>query len=259
MPSLGNLVAKSDKLLDLQQNKVPLTLDAIFASESPGLLHWDYCSSQVQLSEQYEENGGGQSLISYTTYLRCETDLVISIVSFASLFILSVGLLQVLMKFCYHREKLMRAQALRMGINKSANEIRNTPSDQDPYKAVQLQQDLMKKSESRRCLKDATFMLKTSARFYLFTFLLLLNLLNFIGEFFFHPFDRFLRIRAFIIVSSIMIFQITIIYMVRQSSKNLSEASQKNKMVKYVINSQIAIVAVCTIYVIYLFIDNLIK
>ena len=160
----------------------------------------------MQLSEQYENGHSSSEVISYTTHLRCYSDLLISIVSIIAVAILIVGLLQVILKFCYHRDRVIKQQSIRMGINQSAKELRKSASDQDPYKTRSMEENFKRKAETRKCLKDATYMLKSSPRFYLFTFLLLLNLLNFSGEFFFFKIGTFLRIRAFIIVSSIMIF-----------------------------------------------------
>ena len=68
-------------------------------------------------------------VISYTTNLRCYSDLLISVVSMIAVAILIVGLLQVILKFCYHRERVIKHQSMRMGINQSAKEIRKSISD----------------------------------------------------------------------------------------------------------------------------------
>lgn len=96
-------------------------------------------------------------------------------------------------------------------------------------------------------------MVKTSFRFYLFSSLIVLNLLNFIGETFYMSFKGFLIVRSFIIITSAIIFSLTIVFMMRASLENLSEVQPK---VRLITRLEYFIVFLGTITIIGLFIQN---
>lgn len=128
----------------------------------------------------------------------------------------------------------------------------------DPYNINKIRDfdgQVSNSMQNRRCCSDCKHMMRSSFRFYLFTLLIALNLVNFIGDFIFMNFSTFLIMRSCIIVVSATIFQITIIFMIWTSSENLSH--------RWGVRTLIIIVdvlfVISTVFFIFLLIKNSIR
>ena len=96
-------------------------------------------------------------------------------------------------------------------------------------------------------------MVKTSFRFYLFSSLIVLNTLNFVGETFYMSFKGFLIVRSFIIITSAIIFSLTIVFMMRASLENLIEVKPRVRLITWL---EYFVVSLGTVIIIILFIQN---
>lgn len=99
------------------------------------ILHWQYCKALVQRTEQYQRSPLLQpEIINYTTSLRCQMDLCVSIISLCAVLVLLAGLVQEILRHCYHRDKLKMMRKVSLRGNKERI------SEMDPYRLPILQE-----------------------------------------------------------------------------------------------------------------------
>lgn len=98
-----------------------------------GWLLTQWCFHEVQMNNQYETSPvtPDRNVITYKTSLRCYMDLSLSIFSLIAILILLVALIQIILKYFYHRDNIIKIQKL--SSRKMSELLVDRGSDVDPY------------------------------------------------------------------------------------------------------------------------------